>query len=860
MNQLAAKVLIAEDSPTQAAQITQFLRDLGYSVDAARSGTEAYELAVSDPPDILISDIVMPGMNGYELCRKLKSTPGLEETPVILVTSLSQPQDVLAGLEAGADNFIIKPYDEDTLGARVSYLLQNRRLRRSERNGDAIEVEVAGERHSITARKQQILDLLISTYAQAVHLFSALDQGRQELSQSYELLQALYEMTDGLNRCRTPADVALTAVSRSLGLPGMRDAWIYQRDEDGLRLTAERHAGRGSKPDPFPPAETADVDGLTGAAAEAAPAIRPVERYPGAAPFGHHVALRLLGESRVIGYLHLIGSDAATGGEMEIRTLSGIANQISITLDRAILHTRLEKEVMKRTERLLQESEERRKAMETITAILNASPVAIVALDSQLDLSTWNAAAREIFGIAEDAGALGLSWRALFRDVPPALRDGMTQIRSGRDLPAVEIEATTAAGKALSLHVAGEPLIDADGMVRGAVLAIDNISERKQVREQLHQAQKMEAVGNLTGGIAHDFNNLLTAIIGNLDIAVFKAADPEIRPLLETSLRAALRGAELTRKLLAFARKQPLEPRVVAVSTMVEELRAFLEGSLGSGVVLALSVDADVPDVFVDPVGLESAIMNLAINARDAMPDGGRLTIAVAPVEAGEGAPGVAFAVTDTGTGIPRELRERIFEPFFTTKAAGKGTGLGLAMVYGFARQSGGSLALESEVGVGTTFRLLLPAHDGAAVAAEPAPAGPPPPFTSRSILVVDGNADVMRTIQGVLTSIGHRVHGVASAEAALAALEEGRRFDVLLSDVALADGMDCWALADAFSAAVPEGRVLLMSGLADPQTGARADSAYGLLAKPFGAESLGRAIMALFDPATGASKRGAGG
>ena len=850
MNQHVANVLIAEDSPTQAAQFIQFLKELGYSVSAARSGVEAYQLAVADPPDILISDIVMPGMDGYELCRRLKETPGLEETPVILVTSLSQPQDVLAGLEAGADNFIIKPYDESILGARINYLLQNKSLRRTEQNTDTLEIEVSGERHSITARKQQILDLLISTYAQAVHLFSALDQGRQELSQSYELLQALYEMTEGLNRCRTPADVALTAVSRSLGLPGVRDAWIYQRDEDGLRLTAERHVGRGTRPDPLPPTvtdlETADDSTPQG------PVVRPIERFPGAGTSGCHVSLRLMAGSRVNGYLHLIGSDSTASDEMEIRTLAGIGNQISTTLDRALLHISLENEVRKRTQRLVQESEERRKAMETITAILNASPVGIVALDAALDLSTWNAAAREIFGYADDAGILGMPWRTLFGEVPSALRDGIAQIRSGRELKPVEVDVTSADGQRLSLHVAGEALIDADGLFRGAVLTIDNITERKQVREQLHQAQKMEAVGNLTGGIAHDFNNLLTTIIGNLDIAVFKSGDSDLRPLLDAALRAALRGAELTRKLLAFARKQPLESRVVGVRSTLDELRVLLEGTLGTGVTLALEVADDTPDIFVDPVGLESAIMNLAINARDAMPEGGRLTIRVAraPVE-GEarlGRAGVVFSVSDTGTGIPPELRERIFEPFFTTKASGKGTGLGLAMVYGFARQSGGSLSLESVMGVGTTFHLVVPAHDGE-------PAGDAPPdaaaraFAPKSILLVEGSPEVLRTVQSILTNAGHRVHAVASAEEALADVRAGRRYDVLLSDVGLTNGMDGWTLADAYRALAPESRVLLMSGLADPRREGPPGSVYSILPKPFGADMLGQAILSLFEP-----------
>ncbi len=837
-------VLIAEDSPTQRAQLVGFLTQLGYSVSSARSGGEAYAIAVEHPPDIVISDILMPGMDGYELCQRIKSTAGLEETPVILVTSLSQPQDVLAGLEAGADSFIIKPYDEQILSSRITYLLKNRRLRRSEISGEPLEVEIGGERHHVTARRQQILDLLISTYAQAVHLFSALDQGRQELSQSYEVLRALYDMTDGLNRCHTPSDVATVSAVRSLGIPGVRDSWLYLREDDAMPLASQHHQGRGGpRPDPFPP----PIGG--GEGSEGVPLIREFESAWGRGALWHHASMALRLGQRTVGYLHLAGPDLAISDEVALRTLAGVASQISIALERATLHTHLENEVRKRTQRLQEEVEERRQATETISAIFNASPVALVSLDSHLRLATWNRAARNSFHI-DEATARGKPWTDFFSTPPRELERAAGTLRSGMEVTGLELRAALASGTERMLHVDAEPLIDTDGEFRGAVIAIDDITDRRQVMEQLHQAQKMEAVGNLTGGIAHDFNNLLTSIIGNLDLALLKLGAHAARTHLDIALRASLRGSEVSRKLLAFARKQPLEPSAIDVAGMMGELRILLESTLGSRVRLSILVPPNVPKVYADPVQLESAIMNLAINGRDAMPSGGSLgiTVSTGPLDdpAYPGQQGVVFAVADTGTGIQPAHLERIFEPFFTTKEKGKGTGLGLAMVYGFTRQSGGSITVDSEMGTGTTFRLTLPAMSSPDIA--------PPPVASvgaaaggRAILLVEANEEIRDTIRATLEGFGHVVQAVGGADEALAAIDTGERFEVLLAELGLQAAPSGCNLADRVTERLPDCRVLLMSSTAEAVEHEAKRGAYTVLGKPFRINDLQKAITDLF-------------
>src|SRR3546814_797528 len=251
-----------------------------------------------------------------------------------------------------------------------------------------------------------------------------------------------------------------------------------------------------------------------------------------------------------------------------------------------------------------------------------------------------------------------------------------------------------------------------------------DITASREAEDKLRQAQKMEAVGQLTGGVAHDFNNLLTAVIGNLDLVLDDAeAGSPLRQQVETALRAALRGAELTHRLLAFARRQPLHPTYTAVNARIDECRALLRRTLGAEVEIERTLSEDIWPVVVDGSQLENALLNLAINARDAMPNGGKLIIETGNVTLDreycernpDAVPGqhVMISVSDTGAGIDPAVIDRVFEPFFTTKAQGKGTGLGLSMVYGFAKQSGGHIRIYSEVGQGTTVKLYLPRASG---------------------------------------------------------------------------------------------------------------------------------------------------
>ncbi len=458
-----ARILVAEDSPTQAARLIHALEDRGFTVSSAADGERALALYNSDAFDLVVSDVMMPGMTGYELCRAIKSNSAKPPVPVVLLTSLSEPMDVIQGLECGADNFIRKPYDTDDLVGRVDRILANARNRQSDRLSIGVNVIFMGNRFTITSERQQILDLLISTFEETVRANQELEQIRSE---------------------------------------------------------------------------------LTAANAE-------IKRYA----------------------------------------------------------DELENRVLERTR----------------------------------DLATANQVLR-----SESAA-------------------------------------------------------------------------RRSAESQLVQAQKMEAIGTLTGGIAHDFNNLLGVVIGNMDLLrPLVQSLAEADDLVNESLDAALRGSDLTRRLLAFARRQTLNPERTDINELVEGTAKLLGRVLGESIEVVLELDSDMWPVEVDPAQLESSLINLATNARDAMPKGGRLRFATRnrtldadyAAEHPDVVPGdyAMIAVSDTGTGMPPEIINRIFEPFYTTKDKDRGTGLGLAMVFGFMKQSRGHINVYSEVGTGTVFRLYLPA------------------------------------------------------------------------------------------------------------------------------------------------------
>ncbi|MGE4219830.1 MAG: PAS domain-containing protein [Alphaproteobacteria bacterium] len=432
---------------------------------------------------------------------------------------------------------------------------------------------------------------------------------------------------------------------------------------------------------------------------------------------------------------------------------------------------------------------------------------------------------------------------------------------TGEPILDLEEKLEKADGGTFILRTSKVPLRDKEGTVIGMLGVFADITEHRQLTAQLNHIQKMDAVGQLTGGIAHDFNNLLTVIIGNLQLLERSPdMDERCRSLARRALGSAQRGGDLTRRLLAFSRRQVLEPTVVDVNAMVAEIGPLMRRTLGENIEVAvISHDAGLC-ARMDVSQFETSLLNLAINARDAMPHGGKLTIEIAKKNLSDSysmnhlevEPGnyIQIAVTDTGTGIPPDVLEHVFEPFFTTKEIGKGTGLGLSMIYGFVKQSGGHVSVYSEVGIGTTVRMYFPQTDEPAHAAEPDNAGELDTSGEETVLIVEDNLDVRMTVTLTLRGLGYRILQAGSGAEALEVLERNAPVHLMITDVVMPGGMNGPQLAEQVRTRWPATKLLMMSGYpreALSRNGTMT-SDVSFISKPFRNQDLARRVRELLE------------
>jgi two-component system, chemotaxis family, CheB/CheR fusion protein len=523
-----------------------------------------------------------------------------------------------------------------------------------------------------------------------------------------------------------------------------------------------------------------------------------------------------------------------------------------------LLMVRLRYECSRRAavEQELQESESRYRA------IFETAVDAIIVSDQHGIIQEFSRAAEAMTGYRA-AELIGQNMRVL---LPPAMRQEPERYTARYLWTIKELEVCRKDGSVFPAHLSiaewwAGGYRHFTGILRDLSAQHREQIERTKLEAQLHQAQKMEAIGNLTGGMAHDFNNMLGVIIGNIDLLRdLKGEDSDIDELTREALDAAFRGADLTRRLLAFARQQPLRPQHVDVNELVSGITRLLRRTIGEDIEISLDLAPELWPVVVDPAQLEASLTNLATNARDAMADGGRLVIVTGnrtldadyAAQHAEVVPGgyAMLEVSDTGSGMTPEVMHRIFEPFFTTKSRDKGTGLGLSMVFGFIKQSGGHIGVYSEPGIGTTFRLFLPRMTEDVPVVEESGATPLLHGRGEWILVVEDNAALRRVVTRQLGELGYRVLAAENAAAGLELLDR-QSIDLLLTDIVMPGGINGRELARRARQRWPGIKIVFTSGFSEARLTGDAGplaACTPLLSKPYRKEDLASAAREALD------------
>jgi PAS domain S-box-containing protein len=539
---------------------------------------------------------------------------------------------------------------------------------------------------------------------------------------------------------------------------------------------------------------------------------------------------------------------------------------------------RLEAAVVERTEHLAAIQKQLLRSTSVIESLFTSMGEAVLVLDVDGEIVLANRAAESLLGYLP-----GMTLDQLGTIIAVYHADGTTPVALGETPTARALRGEQLDQEDVFIRQPGRhdlihlvisscALRDASGAFNGAAVIYRDVTATREVERKLHQSQKLDAIGKLTGGVAHDVNNMLTVITGTTEILAAELEDrADLREVATLINQAADRCADLIKHLLAFARKQPLQPRNVDVKVTIQEMGKLLKPTLGEQIEIRLLLTDRISTVHIDPSQLANALLNLAINARDAMPRGGKLMLEAADVVLDDAyahvnpdvRPGAyaMIAVSDTGGGMPPEVRDRIFEPFFTTKGVGKGTGLGLSMVYGFVKQSGGHIKVYSEVGLGTTIKLYLPIDTGSGSVEAIAPAAEVAHGAGETVLVVEDDELVRGFVIAQLNSLGYKTLAAADSRGAFELEERGAVFDLLFTDVIMPGGLTGRQLADEMERRRPGIKVLYTSGYTENAVvhNGQLDPDVLLLSKPYRKSELGRLVrQALDDRADADSGRAA--
>jgi len=775
-------LLIVDDEPGNIELLTAMLTPDGFLFRTAASGSEALASIAQHQPDLVLLDIMMPDMDGHEVLRQIKADAATSNIPVIMVTALDDRKVRLSCLDVGAEDFLTKPVDPAELRARVRNLL---RLKALSDHFDSYSKSLESE---VRVRTEALL-----------------------ASET-----ALLGERDAAQRYLDAAQVCLIA----LDLAG-RITLVNQYACSVLGWSADELTGR----DWF--------DTCVPARIRAAILKRHREVLEGDDSTGENEVLTKSGEERLIEWRNTPLKDA-------FGDVIGLLSSGTDITDRNLAAQAL-RATEERTRFALEAAGIGTWDADFITGRVRRSRI----------VETHYGVQPEMFRGTVDG---------LFDFIHPADLESVRAVndnamRSGGDF-SVDYRTVRDDGAVRWLSAIGRVQLDEQGSPLSGMGITQDITERRALDAQYQQRFKMEAVGRLASGVAHDFNNLLTVITG---FAEFMASDPDL-PTQHAEdvgeiIKAAERATGLTRQLLAFSRQQVLHTVPVDVNGIVTGMAAMLARLIGANVKINLALAPDIAPALADPGQLEQVVMNLAVNARDSMPEGGTILIETSEAEL-ENSPFhedqivsgryIMIAVTDTGTGISKEVQSRLFEPFFTTKDPGQGTGLGLSTTYGIVQQSKGHIWVYSEIGKGTTFKVYLPYADAGAA---PAPIGPPPKIPSagpvQTVLLVEDEVGVRQLARRILEGGGYRVLEAADGKAAEQLFErDGRDVNLVLTDVMM-PGCDGPELIRRLQLKTPSLRVLYMSGYTAQTIASRAGLDRGLpfVEKPFTSEMLLRLV-----------------
>jgi signal transduction histidine kinase/DNA-binding response OmpR family regulator len=706
-----SRIMVVDDNPADVDALLDQLLSAGFEVAVAQDGEEALEQIQHNVPDLILLDVVLPGIDGFETCRRLKADNRTSATAVIFLTSQTNLSDKLHGFAAGGVDYLTKPIQQAEVLTRVrTHLALRDMTRQLQEVNKSLEQRVA-ERTAEFAQANQELQLEI---AQRKQVEAEIQRRNRELALLNHVIAASVSETE--------PEAILQIACRELAL-------VFDLPQTHATLLNEQRT-----------------------------------------------EATVVAEYLAPGCVPMLGHSFSVAGNPALEYL--INQQAPLVLDDA----------------------RRDPAMESV-----------------LDL-------------IDQRGSISLL--AL-----PLLIDG-TMI-GGLTLSAIELRPFAPDEVGLAWSVAKQ--------VAGVLARLRLNQARQRLEAQYHQAQKMEALGRLTGGVAHDFNNILTVILGNCGL-LLEELEPghPLRSDIEQIYSAGQHAAGLTHQLLAFSRRQLLQPRMVNLNEIVSNLEKMLQRLIGEHIVLLTKLEEPLALVQADPGQIEQILLNLAVNARDAMPQGGQLTIKTANVELDEQF--VMLAVSDSGAGMSPEVQARLFEPFFTTKAPGQGTGLGLATCYGIAKQHGGSISVDSAVGQGTTIRIELPALPGVYPTQAAPQAAVELPRGHETVLLVEDQADVRQFAARVLRGLGYTVVEAANGtEAIERALE--RPIQLLLTDMVM-PGLGGSELAMQLMGHDPDLKIIYMSGYTEDRVAQDgwAEVGVAFLRKPFSGADLAQLVRTTLD------------